>query len=89
MGSPERTCVGCREKASKADLVRVARARHGEIVIDLSGSMPGRGAYVHLDVGCFEDAMRSRAFDRALRTGLSTDAAASLGNGLERLMGAV
>jgi Predicted nucleic-acid-binding protein implicated in transcription termination len=88
MAAPERTCVGCRGKASKHDLVRVARA-DGELVVDASGSAPGRGAYVHLDVGCILAAMRSRAFDRALRTGLSADAAARLGNGLERTIGAV
>jgi hypothetical protein len=44
---------------------------------------------VHLDAGCIDAAMRSRAFDRALRTGLTADAAARLETGLERLMGAV
>jgi predicted RNA-binding protein YlxR (DUF448 family) len=88
MAAPERMCVGCRGRASKRDLVRVARV-DGELVVDASGSAPGRGAYVHLDVGCIEGAMRSKAFDRALRTGLTADAAARLGNGLERLMGAV
>jgi predicted RNA-binding protein YlxR (DUF448 family) len=89
MAAPERTCVGCRVRASKRDLIRVALVRGGEVVVDPSGSAPGRGAYVHLDVGCVEAAVRSRAFDRALRTGLTADAAARLGNGLERLMGAV
>lgn len=89
MASPERMCVGCRGKSSKRDLVRVARVRDGEIVLDPSGSAPGRGAYVHRDVGCIEAAMLSRAFDRALRTGLTADAAARLGTGLERLIGAV
>jgi predicted RNA-binding protein YlxR (DUF448 family) len=89
MAAPERTCVGCRGRASKVDLVRVVRVRDGEAVVDASGSAPGRGAYVHVDTGCIEAAIRSRAFDRALRTGLTADAAARLGNGLERLMGAV
>jgi uncharacterized protein len=89
MAAPERTCVGCRAKATKLDLVRVVPVRDGEVAIALSGSAPGRGAYVHRDVGCIEDAMRSRAFDRALRTGMTADAAARLGNGLERLTGAV
>ncbi|MEO8423057.1 MAG: YlxR family protein [Actinomycetota bacterium] len=89
MASPERTCVGCRAKASKRDLVRVVRVREGEAVFDPSGSAPGRGAYVHPDIGCFEAAMVSRAFDRALRTGLTADAAARLRTGSERLMGAV
>jgi uncharacterized protein len=89
MAAPERTCVGCRGKASKRDLVRVARLRDGEVVVDPSGSVAGRGAYVHLDAGCIGTATGSRAFDRALRTGLSVDAAARLGNALERMIGAV
>jgi predicted RNA-binding protein YlxR (DUF448 family) len=87
--APERTCVGCRGKAPRRDLVRVTRVGDGEVAIDPSRSTPGRGAYVHLDVGCIQAAMQSRAFDRALRTGLTADAAARLGNGLDRLMGAV
>jgi predicted RNA-binding protein YlxR (DUF448 family) len=65
------------------------RVRQGEVALDPSGSASGRGAYVHGDTGCVEAAMRSRAFPRALRTGLSADAAARLGNDLERLIGAV
>jgi uncharacterized protein len=89
VAAPERTCVGCRGRAPKRNLVRVTRGRDGEAALDPSGSAPGRGAYVHLDSGCIDAAMRSRAFERALRTGLTADAAARLGTGLERLMGAV
>jgi hypothetical protein len=78
--TPERTCVGCRGKASKRDLIRVARVREGDAAVDPSGSAPGRGAYVHRDAGCIEAAMRTKAFERALGTGLSADAAARLGN---------
>jgi uncharacterized protein len=87
--APERTCVGCRERAPKPTLVRVARVRDGEVLVDPSGSAPGRGAYMHLDAGCIDAAMRSGAFGRALRTGLTADAAARLRTGLERLMGAM
>ena len=88
MASPERTCVGCRAKASKRDMIRVVRVGDGEAVVDPSGSAPGRGAYVHPDAGCVGAAMRTRAFDRGLRTGLNADAAARLGTGLGRLIGA-
>lgn len=88
MAPPERTCVGCRGKAPKRELARVVRVHDGDVVVDQSGSAPGRGAYVHLDAACIEVAMRSGAFDRALRTGLTADAAARLGIGLEQLMGA-
>ncbi|MGZ6544976.1 MAG: YlxR family protein, partial [Actinomycetota bacterium] len=78
-----------RGKASKRDLIRVARVREGDAAVDPSGSAPGRGAYVHRDAGCIEAAVRTKAFERALGAGLSTDAAARLGSTSERSIGAV
>jgi uncharacterized protein len=89
MVAPERTCIGCRRRASRGDLIRVVRVLDGEVAVDPEGSAPGRGAYLHLDAGCIAAAVRSRGFDRALRTGLTADAAARLGNDLERMIGAV
>ncbi|WP_323451002.1 YlxR family protein [Streptomyces yaizuensis] len=63
---PERTCVGCRERAAKTDLLRIV-AVGGECVPDERGTLPGRGAYVHPAVGCLDLAERRRAFPRALR----------------------
>jgi predicted RNA-binding protein YlxR (DUF448 family) len=64
-----RTCVGCRARAPKAELVRVARAPDG-VRPDLEAVAPGRGAYVHRDAGCIDVALRRGALARALRTGL-------------------
>jgi uncharacterized protein len=61
-----RTCVGCRARAAKSDLLRVV-GRDGEIVPDPRVRLPGRGAYLHLSQKCFEQAERRRAFARALR----------------------
>ncbi|HYB87251.1 MAG TPA: YlxR family protein [Streptosporangiaceae bacterium] len=61
-----RTCVGCRVRTAKSDLLRVV-ARDGEIVPDPQARLPGRGAYLHLSQKCFEQAGRRRAFARALR----------------------
>ncbi|KAF5994451.1 MULTISPECIES: YlxR family protein [Streptomyces] len=63
---PERTCVGCRERAAKTDLLRTV-AVEGECVPDHRGTLPGRGAYVHPALVCFDLAVRRRAFPRALR----------------------
>ena len=84
MASPERMCVGCRGRSDKRDLVRLVRTPDGGISVDLVGSAPGRGSYVHRENGCVEAAMRTKAFERALRTGLTADAAARLGTELER-----
>ncbi|MDT0378809.1 YlxR family protein [Streptomyces sp. DSM 42041] len=63
---PERTCVGCREHAGKAGLLRVVMIE-GRIVPDLRGTLPGRGAYVHPAQRCVDLAVRRRAFQRAFR----------------------
>ncbi|MFI6013058.1 YlxR family protein [Streptomyces sp. NPDC051243] len=63
---PERTCVGCRERAAKADLLRIVAIKD-ECVPDPRGTLPGRGAYVHLALVCLDQAERRRAFTRALR----------------------
>ena len=61
-GLPERTCVGCRGKDVKANLVRLVwdptqrGSRPGQVVVDRPGTAPGRGAYVHLS--CVERAGR-------------------------------
>ncbi|MCF3178943.1 MULTISPECIES: YlxR family protein [Streptomyces] len=64
---PERTCVGCRERAAKSDLLRIV-AIGDECVPDHRGTLPGRGAYVHPAVVCLDQAVRRRAFPRALRS---------------------
>ena len=63
---PVRTCVGCRARVAKPDLLRVVAA-DGVLAVDLAGRLPGRGAHVHPDLGCVDLAEKRRAFARALR----------------------
>ena len=63
---PVRTCLGCRTRDAQANLVRVV-ARDSVLVVDLHGSEPGRGAYVHPRRDCAEQASRRRAWPRALK----------------------
>ena len=63
---PVRTCVGCRDEAGKRALVRVARLPGGRVAIDPTGRAGGRGAYVHADPACLENARKRRSLDRAL-----------------------
>ena len=65
-GSVIRTCVGCRARAAKSDLLRVV-AVNDEIVVDPAARRPGRGAYLHPSRDCLEQARRRRAIPRALR----------------------
>jgi predicted RNA-binding protein YlxR (DUF448 family) len=67
---PQRTCIGCRRTTGPAGLVRVARRPDGSLAV--GRSEPGRGAWLcAASITCFEDAVRRRAFSRALRSEVS------------------
>ena len=76
--NPIRTCVGCKARAAKSSLLRLVVAGDG-IVPDPQARQPGRGAYLHPSLECFELAQRRRAFTRAFRApgSLSTATLAS------------
>jgi predicted RNA-binding protein YlxR (DUF448 family) len=68
---PVRTCVGCRSSGAKGELLRLVRTPQGQVEVDPSGKRPGRGAYLHRDYGCWQEALRRDRLARALRTALS------------------
>jgi len=61
-----RTCVACRQEAGQRTLIRVVRRPDGAAQVDLTGRAPGRGAYLHRDPSCIENARRKRALERSL-----------------------
>jgi uncharacterized protein len=66
-----RTCLGCRQRAAKSELLRVVASDRGaglEVVPDPARRAPGRGAHLHPTPDCLALALRRRAFPRALRT---------------------
>jgi predicted RNA-binding protein YlxR (DUF448 family) len=63
---PIRTCLGCRGRKPKRQLVRLMRASGGTVVID-SGRGAGRGAYVCADSECLERALRGGRLTHAFR----------------------
>ena len=81
---PMRMCVGCREMKEKRQLVRVVRGEKGEALLDLTGKMNGRGAYVCPDPECLKKAVRSRALDRALDVRVSPEVMERLAAEVER-----
>ncbi|CAM2734960.1 YlxR family protein [Actinomyces slackii] len=71
---PERTCIGCRGKAPRAQLLRLVVTSSGQLDVDARAIRPGRGAWIHPDPQCLTLAERRRAFGRALRTTQPLDA---------------
>lgn len=66
---PERTCIGCRCKKPKAELLRFAfDAVEQRLAFDLRKKLPGRGAYLCRDENCLHLTLRQHSLDRAYRT---------------------
>ncbi len=66
---PQRMCVACRQSQDKKALVRLVRTADG-VLVDETGKLPGRGAYLHADPSCWEIGMK-KSLQNALRTALS------------------
>ncbi len=68
---PERSCVGCRVKRPKGDLMRLGVDPEGGVSFDVSGQGLGRGAYLCAGtaVECLALAGRHHGLARSLRLG--------------------
>lgn len=67
---PQRTCVVCRVKTDKRDLLRIVVA-DGKLQIDMTGKMNGRGAYLCRKNDCWSTASSHMQLSLALRRDLS------------------
>ncbi len=65
---PLRTCVSCRENKDKRELLRIVKTPEGEILVDSTGRLNGRGAYVCNNKECFEKLAKNHALDKAFKT---------------------
>ncbi len=52
---PQRTCVTCRTVGGKRGLIRFVRQPDGSVVVDETGRLPGRGAYLCRKQECLQD----------------------------------
>jgi uncharacterized protein len=86
---PIRTCVGCRTRAPKDELVRLALPSLGlapdmlgglpEIAVDLSGKLPGRGVHLHPSRACATAAIKRGGLAQALKRAPKTTVAELIG----------
>lgn len=70
---PQRTCTGCRIKKDKKDLIRIVINKEGEINIDRTGKMPGRGAYICDDISCLEKAIKTKSLEKSFETKINDE----------------
>lgn len=70
---PKRTCMGCNSKKDKTELIRIAKNKQNEIIIDKTGKAQGRGAYICNSVECLEKVMKNNRLNKSLGIKISEE----------------
>ncbi len=61
---PMRKCIGCMNSKPKRELLRIVRTPEGELKVDATGKLNGRGAYLCKDIACFDKMVKGRKLNR-------------------------
>ena len=63
---PLRTCIVTKENLPKSELLRIVRTPDGDIEVDPTGKLNGRGAYIKKDLSVLESLQRSKLLEKKL-----------------------
>ncbi len=77
---PNRTCIGCNSKKPKKELIRIVKNAQGEIKLDKTGKLPGRGAYICDNLECLENAIRSKRLEKSFEMKIENEVYEQLRN---------
>ena len=80
---PQRQCMGCRERKEKRAMIRVVRTPQGNVTLDFSGKLNGRGAYICPDPECLKKAQKARSLERSLEVPIPEEVYARLAAEME------
>ena len=69
----ERMCTGCSSKKDKRELVRIVKDKEGNISLDKTGKMAGRGAYLCNNVECLDKEIKTKRLEKALESKISNE----------------
>lgn len=63
---PMRICVVSHEKLPKKELVRIVRNKDGEVFVDETGKLNGKGVYLKKDLDIINKAEKSKILNKYL-----------------------
>ncbi|MFQ5752179.1 MAG: RNase P modulator RnpM [bacterium] len=69
---PVRTCLACRQKKFKHELLRIVRTPEGNVEIDVEATKSGRGAYLCYKIECFRTAMKRKSINQNLNVNVDS-----------------
>ena len=67
---PLRRCVVTKEQLPKSELLRIVKDKEGNISVDLTGKLNGRGAYIKKDIEVLNTARNKNILSRALEVSI-------------------
>lgn len=70
---PMRSCVITKEKLPKNELLRIVKDPNGMVIVDMTGKINGRGAYIKKDKEVLDKAKKSKILERILEVPLSDE----------------
>ncbi len=70
---PQRSCVVCRVKNNKENLIRLVKNPDGKVFLDTAKKLPGRGVYICPDLDCLERAKKSGIISHSLKAEISNE----------------
>ena len=80
---PLRRCLGCYESKPKSELYRIVKTKEGEIVLDKTGKLNGRGAYICKSKACLEKAIKAKRIEKEFETKISEEIYSALNDMIE------
>ena len=70
---PMRTCIACRVEKPKKELIRIVKTKDGEFIVDKTGKVSGRGAYLCDDKACAVKVIKKKLLKNAFGVEVSTE----------------
>ena len=81
---PLRSCVITKEQLPKQELLRIVRTKEGEVKVDLTGKLNGRGAYIKKDIEVLEKAKKTGLLAKRLECNIDESVYEEIKNILEK-----
>ena len=70
---PMRKCVITNERLPKKELIRIVSSKDGNITIDKTGKLSGRGAYICDNIECLEKVIKNKRLEKVLERNISEE----------------
>ena len=81
---PLRTCVVTKEQFPKQELLRIVKDKEGNVSVDLTGKLNGRGAYIKKDLEVLEKAKKNKVLENKLECSIEDNIYEEIKNIIER-----